>query len=169
MKEYQKSEIDGWNRAIYQELLNQWVWEWFLTARLVPRVPREDPAIFLKEFRTKLLRQEGGQVGSMGIFVNGEDGPHIHVLMIGRFPGGRTLRDIDAKLWSRKMSEITRNSCKIYQVDEENNRVNYVVKWKNTPEGHHELLTPWGRILEKTKIWQSSGPISVKREVHNEN
>ncbi|MGO8715793.1 MAG: hypothetical protein ACLPP9_11550 [Smithella sp.] len=27
----------------------------------------------------------------------------------------------------------------------------YIVKNKNTPVGRHEFLTPWGRILAKTK------------------
>jgi len=151
MKASLTEEITGWNRLAYQKFLSQWDWEWFLTARLTSCRAFKEPSTIMKEFYTKLLRQEGGQIGSMGIFVHGESGPHIHALLLGRFPEGRTLRDINEKFLEEKMEKITGRSCIISQVDDENNRVHYIVKGKNTPAGRHELLTPWGRILSKTK------------------
>jgi hypothetical protein len=68
---------------------------------LHPSASFKGPCKWLKEFRTKLLKLEGGQIGSMGIFVDGDSGPHIHALMLGRFPEGRTLKDIDEKIWGK--------------------------------------------------------------------
>ena len=152
-----QSGIYGDNRQYYQRFLEQWPWEWAVTLR-TGKYPH---AGLLRHFRTEILRREGGQLASMGIFVdevNGHNGRHVHLLMLGRFPGGRTLRDIDKAAYADYYGLISKTGSKgavIKDVYDPNGAAAYVVKPCNTPEGKHELLVPWGRILKNTMMGKS--------------
>jgi hypothetical protein len=157
-EEIQQSGIQGDNRQHYQRFLEQWPWEWAVTLRIGKR----DHAGMLRHFRTEILRKEGGQLASMGIFVdeaNGHNGRHVHLLMLGRFPGGRTLKDIDKAEYETLYGTMTRSGSKgavIGKVDDLAGATSYIVRPRNTPPGRHELLVPWGRILNRTKLVHSS-------------
>ena len=152
--EIQQDGIQGDNRHHYQRFLEQWPWEWAMTLRIGKR----DHTGLLRHFRTEILRKEGGQLASMGIFVdevNGHNGRHVHLLMLGRFPGGRTLRDIDKAAYADYYGLISKTGSKgavIKDVYDSNGAAAYFVKPCNTPGGRHEMLTPWGRILQNTKL-----------------
>jgi hypothetical protein len=149
MKEELTEEINESTRQAHQDYLSKWQFEWFLTIRL----PSLNHSFYLSKIRNAFLREEGGQIGYMGIFVNGYDGMHLHLLMLGRFSGGRTLKDIDLNKWELKICQNVRDvkGCKIIPVFDVAGAAKYVVKEKNTPKGRYEMLVPWGRILNKTK------------------
>ena len=142
------------NRKQYQRFLEQWPWEWAVTLRIGKR----DHTSLLRDFRTAILRKEGGQLASMGIFVDevkGHHGRHVHLLMLGRFPGDRTLKGIDKGTYATQYGEMTRTGSKgavISEVDDLAGAASYIVRPRNTPPGKHELLVPWGRILKNTKL-----------------
>jgi len=156
--EIQQGGIHRDTRQHYQRLLEQWPWEWAVTLRIGKR----DHTGLLRHFRTEILRKEGGQLASMGIFVDevdGHNGRHVHLLMLGRFPGGRTLKDIDKAAYATQYGLISKTGSKgavIKDVYNLNSAAAYVVKPCNTPAGKHELLVPWGRILNRTKLVHSS-------------
>jgi hypothetical protein len=152
-----KDGIHAGNRDHYQRFLEEWPWEWAVTLRL----NSPEHARAMKQFRNAILRKEGGQVASMGIFIDavrGDHGRHVHVLMLGRFPDGRLLKDLDRTLYAAHYGMITRTGSKgavIEEVKDETERrrwAGYLVSPRNTPPGKHELLVPWGRILKTTKL-----------------
>lgn len=156
--EIQQCGIHDDNRQHYQRFLEQWPWEWSVTLR-TGKYPHRS---LLRHLRTEILRKEGGQLASMGIFVdevNGHNGRHVHLLMLGRFPGGRTLKDIDKVAYATQYGLISKTGSKgavIKDVYNLNGAAAYAVKPCNTPAGKHELLVPWGRILNRTKLVDSS-------------
>lgn len=154
----QQNGIHGDNRQYYQRFLEQWPWEWAMTLR----IGKQDHTGLLRHFRTEILRKEGGQLASMGIFVDevkGHNGRHIHLLMLGRFSCGRTLKDIDKAAYETLYGTMTRSGSKgavIGEVDDLAGAASYIVRPRNTPPGRHEFLVPWGRILNRTKLVHSS-------------
>ncbi len=144
------TDMSGKIRESYQQYLSAWPFEWFLTLRLPSRYYHD----YLKRFRNSFLRDEGGQIGYAGIFVNGREGPHIHLLILGRFSGDRTLKDINIDKWEKKIGAIVkdRKGAVIKPIVDVSGVAKYIVSKKNTGVGCHELLTPWGRILKSKTI-----------------
>lgn len=143
------TEMDDLTREAYQDYLSKWSFEWMITIRL----PSQDYCSRLKTLRNTFLRVEHGQIGYAGIFVNGHTGPHVHIAMLGRFPGDRTLKDIDADKWKKKIDEIVKDKKggKIEQIYDVSGAAKYIFKKDNTPAGKFEFIEPWGRIITRQK------------------
>ncbi|PKN77203.1 MAG: hypothetical protein CVU52_01430 [Deltaproteobacteria bacterium HGW-Deltaproteobacteria-10] len=137
--------MDEKTREAYQDWLTKWPFQWFLTIRL----PSPDYSSYLNTIRNTLLRAEGGQIGYMGIFVNDSTGPHVHLVMIGRFRG-RSLKDLDFNEWEMKINEIVRDKkgCKISEIFDLSGVARYIFSNKNKTGGEFELIPPWGRIVQ---------------------
>ncbi len=140
------------NREHYQQFLERWHWEWALTLR----VGGQDYATAMKRLRTAILRSQGGQLASMGIFideVSGHNGRHIHAVMLGRFSGGRTLRNIDKEAFAAHYGMISKTGGKgavieeINNADELRNWSKYIFSKRNTPQARNPEYT--GHLIRK--------------------
>lgn len=139
--------MDGKIREAYGGYLTKWCFEWMLSIRL----PSPDYSSYLKTIRYALIREEHGQVGYMGVFVNDYSGPHVHLAMLGRFRNSTsTLKDVNIEDWERKINEIVRDKkgCKIREITDLAGVARYIFSNKNKTGGEFELIPPWGRIIQ---------------------
>jgi len=138
-------------RNAYHHFLLTWPFEWFMTIRL----PNAQYEYYLKQVRTALVR-EIGQICYVGVFVDANSGPHVHLLLLGRCKAtivSRSLRDINATFWVSKINSIVkdRKGCEIRPIanlSELERAISYILSPRNTPTGGHEFIPPWGRIAK---------------------
>lgn len=160
--------------ARYKEILKgDGRWEWWLTCHLPPGLPDDGYQRYLKKIRYALKKEHKGQVGYVGLYIDSvHHTPHFHTLWMGRFPGGKTLKDLDMTTWRNRVGDIThcRSGVDIQLIDSPASLeriVNYMVGPRNILTADDvTLIGPWGRIARPKAPEIAPHGVSVLKHRH---
>lgn len=120
-------------------------WQWWVTL-VLPRISCGNA--LLTEFTRAIGKMEKLRVGCLGVLVENDHVPHLHLFMVGiSGKTGRTLAEVGPGKWEREWWKIAKRSAKIIPVGPSDieDRAVYCFENRNLPN----LVISQGAILKK--------------------
>lgn len=135
------------------DFINRYPWQWWATLNL-SSATRNRATELLKQFARKIGKAERVQVGCLGVVVDNDHGPHLHLFMFG-YSGktGRTLAHVRPQIWEKEWCDLVRQTASAAKIiplsiADIPDRIRYCFAGRNLP---HELIY-YGKILQKREM-----------------